>query len=147
MFCPPALVLPSLRSHKLTAPTGGVADEAASGDDSDGDGSDCSDFSSDEDETFFDEQFPGEAAAAAEAGDDAVAAFGTVTSPAELALALERDAALALHPAVAEFIAFFEENDAEGDEPFMSAIKRIREEAAAGTRASPEAHRSPALRC
>ena len=100
-----------------------------SGDDSDGsdgDDGDESDFSSDDEAVYFDEQYPGEAAGAQ---DDAIF---TCCSPAELALALERDASLALHPAVAEMVAFFTENDAEGDEPAMAAIAEIREQAMAG---------------
>ena len=111
-----------------------------SGDDSDceGDDSEGSDFSSSDEAVFFDEQFPGEAAEP----DAQVDPFETCCSPADLAAVLASDASLALHPAVAEMVTFFTDNDVEGDEPFMAAIAEIRANAAAG---APDAHRIAAL--
>ena len=111
-----------------------------SGDDSDGEGedSDGSDSSSGDEAVFFDEQFPGEAAEP----DAQVDPFETCCSPADLAAVLANDALLALHPAVAELVTFFTENDVDGDEPFMAAIADIRAKAAAGAL---NAHRIAAL--
>lgn len=130
-FRPPLLAPPL-----LTLPACPRAGEAADGGDGDGSGSegydsDLSDTYSG-DETFFEEQFPGEAEAALASGDvdHLLTCFA---NPEQLAEAMAKCDALALNPAVAEVLEIFESHDVEADEPWLARIAQMRERAAAGT--------------
>ena len=128
---------PSLRAPPLlTLPALPPAGEAADGGDGDGSGSEGNDsdlsdtFSGDE--TFFEEQFPGEAEAALASGDvdHLLTCFA---NPEQLAEAMANCDALALNPAVAELLEIFESHDVEGDAPWLARIAQMRERAATGT--------------
>jgi len=128
---------PSLRAPPLlTLPALPPAGEAADGGDGDGSGSegydsDLSDtFSGDE--TFFEEQFPGEAEAVVPSvGLDHLQML--CVDAAALEAALEADAALLLDRAVDELLEIFEDQEVPGEAETLLRIKQMRASAAAGT--------------
>ena len=72
---------------------------------------------------WFDEQYPGEAAAA-EADDALATAIALYPTAAELALALERDEALLLDPVVKELVDLMKEQEVDGEADTLAAIEQ-----------------------